>query len=450
MNEESEATRSLQIDALNMCSPIGAMYAAFGVHACLPHSHGAPGCCRFQRMEISKHFQKIIRVTSSMLYESAAVFGGEDNLQIAIKNAFQAYDPELIAIHTTCLSETIGDDLNGIAAQLEVPDGKRVVWVSTPGYTGSQLSGYSAMTTAMLSQLIKPAGMRRKRMFLVPGLLNPVDIEEISRYTAMFFSEHTIYPDVRGIFDCKTPRDQRAYLPGGTPLHEIEEAAVCSDAIAFGAEAAFAAADVLTDFGVNTSKCMLPVGIEATDKLIGELCTRSGTPAPVGLKTERARTVDAVMNLHPRLYGKKVAIFCDADLAVSLTTFLAEIGMKPVYVCTGYAEESFENEINGIFKRYHIDGTVNRQADRYNLEHYLEKNKVDLLLGGTRGKILARKFDTPLVRVGFPVIDRPLEYLTPITGYRGCLHLLHKMLFAMQENSEQDIRAQDLTFAESF
>lgn len=450
MNETTEATRSLQIDALNMCPPVGAMYAAFGVHGCLPHSHGASGCCRFQRMEISKHFQKIIRVTSSMLYESAAVFGGKENLQNAVKNAFQAYNPELIAVHTTCLSETIGDDLNGIAAQLAVPVGKRVVWASTPGYTGSQLSGYSAMTEAMLRQLIQPAGVRRKRIFLIPGLLNPVDIEEISRYAAMFFDEQTVYPDVRGIFDCKTPRNQREYLPGGTPLREIEEAATCTDAIAFGAEAAYVSADVLAALGVNTSKLTLPVGIEATDRLVGDLCARSGKPAPAGLIIERARTVDVIMNLHPRLFGKKVAVFCDADLAVSLTAFLAEIGMKPAYVCTGYAEEAFDNEIKRIFERYHIDGIVNRQADRYDLEHYLEQNKVDLLLGGTRGKILARKFDTPLVRVGFPVIDRPLEYLTPITGYRGCLQLIYKILFAMQEHSERDTRAQDLAFAESF
>jgi nitrogenase molybdenum-iron protein beta chain len=457
MNDTTQKTRSLQIDALNMCPPIGAMYAACGVHGCLPHSHGASGCCRFQRMEIAKHFQKIIRVTSSMLYESAAVFGGKDNLRAAVKNAFQAYNPEVIAVHTTCLSETIGDDLNGIAAAFEVPEGKHVVWATTPGYAGSQLTGYSTMTDAMLrqlallpGQLALPSDTHRLRIFLIPGLLNPADVDEISRYAGMFFDAQTVFPDVRGIFDSKTPRNEREYLPGGTPVEAIINAAACSDAIAFGAEAAFAAADTLHALGVSTSKLPLPIGLEATDRLIGDLSRRSGRPAPAALKAERARTVDVVMNLHPRLYGKKAALFCDADLAVSLTAFLCEIGMQPVYVCTGYAEEAFENEIKSLFERYHIDGVVNRQADRYDLEQYLEKNKVDLLLGGTRGKILARKFDIPLVRVGFPVIDRPLEYLTPVTGYRGCLHLMQKLLAALQEHGECNTRAQDLVFAESF
>jgi nitrogenase molybdenum-iron protein beta chain len=401
-------------------------------------------------MEISKHFQKIVRVTSSMLYESAAVFGGKENLQAAVKNAFQAYDPELIAVHTTCLSETIGDDLNSITTFLEIPEGKHVVWATTPGYTGSQLTGYSAMTESILRQLAQTTDARQKKIFLIPGLLNPSDVEEISRYASLFFDAQTVYPDVRGIFDCKTPRNQREYLPGGTPVAEIGMASACSEAIAFGAEAAWGAAETLKDLGVSTAKLPLPVGLEATDMLIAELCRRSGRPAPAALKTERARTVDVVMNLHPRLYGKKAALFCDADLAVPLTAFLCEIGMQPVVVCTGYAEEAFENKINGLFKRYQIDGTVNRQADRYDLEQYLEKNRVDLLLGGTRGKILARKFDIPLVRVGFPVIDRPLEYLTPVTGYRGSLNLMHKMLAALQEHSERNTRAQDLAFAESF
>jgi nitrogenase molybdenum-iron protein beta chain len=450
MNDTTGTARNLQIDALNMCPPIGAMYAAFGVHACQPHSHGASGCCRFQRMEIAKHFQKIVRVTSSMLYESAAVFGGKDNLQVAIKNAFAAYEPELIAVHTTCLSETIGDDLDLIGAYMEVPEGRQVVWATTPGYVGSHLTGYSAMTAAMLRQLAEPSELRRERLLLLPGLLNPADVEEISRYAAMFFDEQTVFPDVRGIFDEKTPRNQREYLPGGTRLEDIKTAGGCTHAIALGGEATFAVADAICDMGVCTARLTLPVGLEATDAYITELVRHSGRPASAALKTERARAVDVVMNLHPRLYGKRVALFCDADLAVPLTQFLAEIGMQPVYVCTGYAEAAFETEVHTIFNRFHIDGTVNRQADRYDLEQYLEKNKVDLLLGGTRGKILARKFDVPLVRVGFPVIDRPLEYLTPITGYRGCLNLLHKLLGALQEHAERNTPAQKLIFAESF
>ena len=36
---------ALTINPAKTCQPIGAMYAALGVHNCLPHSHGSQGCC---------------------------------------------------------------------------------------------------------------------------------------------------------------------------------------------------------------------------------------------------------------------------------------------------------------------------------------------------------------------------------------------------------------------
>ena len=52
--------------------------------------------------------------TTSSFTEGASVFGGQANILEAITNIFALYDPEIIAVHTTCLSETIGDDLNQI------------------------------------------------------------------------------------------------------------------------------------------------------------------------------------------------------------------------------------------------------------------------------------------------------------------------------------------------
>ena len=37
--------KSLTINPVKTCQPIGAMYAAFGLHGCLPPSHGSQGCC---------------------------------------------------------------------------------------------------------------------------------------------------------------------------------------------------------------------------------------------------------------------------------------------------------------------------------------------------------------------------------------------------------------------
>ena len=88
---------------------------------CLPHSHSSQGCCAYHRMHLTRHFRDPVLASSSSFTESASVFGGAANLKTSIKNVFAIYDPEIMAVHTTCLSETIGDDLPNIIKTAEIP-----------------------------------------------------------------------------------------------------------------------------------------------------------------------------------------------------------------------------------------------------------------------------------------------------------------------------------------
>jgi nitrogenase molybdenum-iron protein beta chain len=321
----------------------------------------------------------------------------------------------------------------------------------TPGYSGSQLSGYATMTKAIISQLVEPARSEEDRLCIIPGWMNPSDIEEIHRYAIAFYRETLMVPDVRGVMDEKTPRDVRKYNSGGTRVQDICRIGNCSAAIALGEEAAWSAGTALQRKGqMALSKLPLPIGISCTDHYVETLNSLSGQAVPQFIRRERTRLIDVVMELHPQLYGKKAALFCDADVSVPLVRFLAEIGMKPVFVCTGFAKESFEREIKVVFEQYQIDGTVLRQADRFNLEEYVAAHPVDLLLGGTRGKIIGKRFHIPLVRVGFPVIDRPLAYLEPIVCYNGAMRLLRDMLCALRDQEETASVPEQLSFAESF
>lgn len=44
--------------------------------------------------------------------EDAAVFGGQKNMFEGLENSKVMYQPEMIAVSTTCMAEVIGDDLN--------------------------------------------------------------------------------------------------------------------------------------------------------------------------------------------------------------------------------------------------------------------------------------------------------------------------------------------------
>ena len=140
---------ALKINPAKTCQPVGAVYAALGVHGCLPHSHGSQGCCAYHRSHLTRHFKEPVMASTSSFTEGSSVFGGMANLTQAFSTIFEMYDPDIVAVHTTCLSEVIGDDIPTIISKAReegrIPQGKVVVHCNTPSFVGSHVTGFSAM-----------------------------------------------------------------------------------------------------------------------------------------------------------------------------------------------------------------------------------------------------------------------------------------------------------------
>lgn len=161
-NSNIKERKALMVNPAKTCQPIGAMYAALGLHGCLPHSHGSQGCCAYHRSTLTRHYKEPIMAATSSFTEGAAVFGGQSNLLDAITNIFAIYDPNILAVHTTCLSETIGDDVNQIVGKARedgrIPEGKHVIYASTPSYAGSHVTGFSSMVKSMVTTFSESTG----------------------------------------------------------------------------------------------------------------------------------------------------------------------------------------------------------------------------------------------------------------------------------------------------
>ena len=85
---------------------------------------------------------------TSSFTEGSSVFGGQANLLPAIATIFSVYNPQVIGVHTTCLSETIGDDSrrSSIKAPRRRQDPERashVFHANTPSYVGSHVTGFA-------------------------------------------------------------------------------------------------------------------------------------------------------------------------------------------------------------------------------------------------------------------------------------------------------------------
>jgi len=437
--------KAITINPSKTCQPVGAMYAALGVHGCMPHSHGSQGCCSYHRTVLSRHFKEPAIATTSAFSEGACVFGGGSNIKTAVKNIFDIYTPEIIAVHTTCLSETIGDDLKTYITDMNIPEGKHVLHANTPSYVGSHITGFSNMVTGFINGLSKTTGVKNGKMCVIPGFVNPGDMREMKRMLKLMGVDFTMLPDTTGVLDSPMTGKYEMYPKGGTKVQDIIELGDCEKTLAIGSFASEPSATFLEKkFKVPYSTLKMPIGIGATDDYIMELSRFSKQEVPYELEEERGQLVDIMVDAHPYYDKKKVALYGDPDTLIALTKFVLELGMIPKYVITGTPGMAFEKQVNALIEEAGVEGCIVKQDSDLFLLHQLIKNEtVDLLMGGTHGKYIAKAEDIPLVRVGFPVLDRYVHSLMPVTGYRGGMRLLELMLGALMDRQDRDAKDSD-------
>ncbi len=444
-NKEECERSALRVNPAKTCQPVGAMYAALGVHECMPHSHGSQGCCSFHRMFLTRHFKDPAMASSSSFTEGASVFGGGSNLKTAAKNIFDIYNPKIIAVHTTCLSETIGDDLNALIQGLDIPEGKYVVHTNTPSYKGSHITGFSNMISGFIKYLSVSSGTKNGKVTIMPGFVNPGDMREMKRIAEKMGISYTMLPDTSGVMDGPMTGKFEMFPKGGTTVEEIIHLGDTELTLAVGKAASeFAAETLQKKCGVPYKTLTIPIGITGTDEYIMALQGFSKSEVPYELEEERGQLVDILIDIHPYTYNKKVAIFGDTDTVLGLAEFVLEMGMIPKYIVTGTPGEAFEQTAEALFTKFGVEGCKAKAAgDLYELHQWIKREGVDLLIGGTHGKFIARAEDIPFVRAGFPIIDRYVHSYMPLVGYKGGMRLAELVTNAIMDRQDRDCAEED-------
>ncbi len=435
---------ALRINPAKTCQPIGAMYASLGIHNCLPHSHGSQGCCSYHRSHLTRHYKEPVVASTSSFTEGAAVFGGGPNLRQSLKTIFDVYKPDVVAVHTTCLSETIGDDIPSIVIKARedgiIPDGKFVIHANTPSYVGSNVTGFSNMVKAMVDYFsgkdFNPSG----EINVIPGYVDPADMREIRRMLAELNVPGIVFPDTSDVLDTPMTGSYRMFPNGGVTTEQLMRTGSNSATLALGAFASEAAAAALeTKCGVPLTVLDLPVGIKATDMFVKAALDITGQSRPTSsMIDDRGRVLDMMTDMQHYLYGKKVAVYGDPDQVIAMTDFLVSAGMKPVYVITGTPGKRFEERVNRILGRDSAKSVVRASADLFYLHQLIKNDPVDLIIGNTYGKYIARAEDIPFVRYGFPILDRVGHGFFPTFGYRGAIYLLTSIVNTLLDRVDRD------------
>ena len=84
------------------------------------------------------------------------------------------------------------------------------------------------------------------------------------------------------------------------------------------------------------------------------------------------------------------------------------------------------------------DAVVKQNSDLFALHQWIKNQPVDLIIGNTYCKYIARVENIPFVRFGFPVLDRMGHRYFPCVGYNGALRLMEKMTDAMLDHKDRE------------
>ena len=399
-------------NACKLCKPLGACLAFRGIEGAVPFLHGSQGCATYMRRYIISHFREPMDIASSSLGEKHAVYGGGPNLKQGLKNVMSKYDVGMIGIATTCLTETIGDDVPTIvnefrrdfADEMEAHGSPALVRVSTPSYAGTHIEGFHATVKAVVDQLAEETEPHQG-ITLFPGFVSPADIRYLKEIIEDFGLQGTILPDISLTLDGPALKDYEKLPSGGTPISEIRAMGGSRAAIEFGRSlsAKYTAGGLLdARFGVPLHSLGMPIGLRESDVFFEVLEELSGREMPEKHALERGRLIDAYVDGHKYIFDKRAIVYGEEDLVVGLTAFLAEIGVRPVLCASGGRSGKFEQAIAEVVEGLLPEPPEVREGvDFYDIAEEAEALEPDLIIGNSKGYHLAKTMERPAYSSGF-------------------------------------------------
>jgi nitrogenase molybdenum-iron protein NifN len=447
-NTHYTATRN----ACKMCTPLGAALAFHGIEGAVPLLHGSQGCSTYMRRYLISHFKEPVDIASSNFSEETAIFGGSANLKRAIENVVRQYAPAMIGIATTCLSETIGDDVPMILNSLDKNFGRTaLVYVSTPSYSGTHIDGFHQAVRAVVdwfnpeNKKITYRPKKKKKINVFPGMLSNEDIRHLKEIFNDYKIHFVILPDYSERLEGPSWLDYQAIQEGGTPIDNIEKMHLALTSLEFGAilsqtvkNGRESAGSLLENrFGIPCIRMGIPMGVKATDYFFKKLEILTGKPVPEKYQKQKWRLIDSYVDGNKYVSKKKAVIYGEEDFVAGLAGFLGEIGIIPVLCASGGKSGFFEKALKKVLPENILKQiTIQDNMDFSQMEEAARFMHPDLIVGNSKGYAMARKLKVPLVRVGFPIHDRVGGSRILHIGYKGAQQLFDTIINSLLHRSQ--------------
>lgn len=424
--------KSVAVNPLKQSPPLGAALAFLGIKGIVPLFHGSQGCTAFAKVLLVRHFREAIPLATTAMTEVSTILGGEENIEQAILTLVEKAEPSLIGLLTTGLTETRGDDMNGILTSIRRKhpelDYLPIISVSTPDYKGALQDGFSAAVKEIVSTNYGKSeetfdDTALKQITILAGsLLTPGDVEEIKEIVSVFGLSPVVIPDLSQSVDGHLDDDFNSKTPGGTSLSQLQQLERSLFTIGIGESMRSAAETLQQKFGTEYKILTRLTGLGAVDQFIWLLAqiasekNHDGEPLnpqiPEKYQRQRRQLQDCILDTHFYLGGKKVAIALEPDLLHQTSWLLKEMGAE--------IQAAVTTTNTRILEDLPIDKVT--IGDLEDLEKLAEGS--DLIITNSQGKTLANKLNLPLYRMGYPIYDRLGNGFRCLVGYRGTMQML--------------------------
>ncbi len=330
-----------------------------------------------------------IKMLSTNLREDDTVFGGTAKLQVGIREAYRRFAPKAIFVTASCVSGIIGEDIEGVVAELETELGIPIVAIHCEGFR-SQVwaSGFDASYHAILRKIVKPA--QRKR----PELVNIINFWGTDIFTEMF-GELGLVPN---------------YVTPFTTVGQLERLSEAAATVQICSTlGSYLGAGLEQHFGVPEVKAPPPFGLAGTDAWLRELGRVTGREAAVEayITATKERIAPELAQFRQELAGVRGYVAAGAVHGHGIINVLKELGLNVIASCAWHHDQHFDNNDTRADSLQHIvhtygdvDFTVcNKQA--YELVNQLRKLRPDVFICRHRGMtVWGAKLGIPTFLIG--------------------------------------------------
>lgn len=353
---------------------------------------------------------------STAMTETDTVFGSVDTLYEVVRETYRRYDPRAVFIGASCVSGVIGEDLDGVARDLEGELGIPVAPIHCEGFkTRIWASGFDAAFHAILTHIVRPPQRQRP-------VVNVVNFYGgARREITEIFARLGVEP---------------LFVISNTSVEQLSR---LSESVATvttcGTLGSYLGTGLQERYGVPYVRSLQPHGIAGFDDWLRSLgaVLHKETEVEAVLAEQRAAYLPKIEEAKRRLTGLRAVVGMGPGFGFNTARALQELGIEIEHSAIWHYDKQYDDGKPPVAFEYLVEHSPNdfnlsvSDLQNHELINVLHEVKPDIFFSRHVGSTVWA------MKLGIPALCLYDEYA--IFGYRGLTNFAYSVLDVVTNRS---------------